>query len=95
MMPMIRMTTNKVWPRPIPAASRSLAKPRRGIRRGNGANFVVKESAPPTLVCRCGFIPEAKLRGILRSHNKNTLRSCAGSFVRPVCVRTRTGRPAG
>ena len=37
---------------------------------GMGANFVVDVSAPPTLYSRCGFIPEAKPRGILRSYNK-------------------------
>jgi len=44
---------HKVWPRPIPAASG------RGIRRGIGANFVVEESAPPTHLYFCGFIPAA------------------------------------
>ncbi len=70
----IPVCLNKVWPRPIPAASRPLGRPRRGIgradgvgigicRRGNGANFVVAESAPPTHPSRCGFIPAAGRTG--------------------------------
>ncbi len=72
-----------------PAASCSLVRPRRGIRRGVrapqeyfrkysreytpyflGRNFVVEELAPPMRLCLCGFIPEAKPRGILRNYNR-------------------------
>ncbi|MEO8638268.1 MAG: hypothetical protein ABI430_05225 [Candidatus Taylorbacteria bacterium] len=64
-------TNNKVWPRPIPAASRPLAKPRRDIRRGIGANFVGEERAPLALIQLRPFIPAAGgTRGILSASNK-------------------------
>jgi len=40
------------------------------MRRSNRENFTEQASAPPTLVQICELNPEAKLRGILRNHNK-------------------------